>query len=217
MTECVVLVPMLGRPWTVEPLVRSLAESGAPAEVLFIIGTEDDAVWDACPGHRTLEVVRKCRGDYAAKINAGTRATSEPWLFLGACDIRFHRGWWDACMNAAETGAQVIGTNDLANPRTASGDLSTHTLISREYAARPTIDGKPGPLFEGYRHEYVDDELRGTAISRGVWTHAADAIVEHLHPATGKSDWDDSYRGQETRMRADRRLMTQRRRLWATV
>ena len=214
MTDCVVLVPMLGRPWTVEPLVRSLAESGAPAEALFIIGTEDDAVWDACRGHRTLEVVRKCRGDYAAKINAGTRATSEPWIFLGACDIRFHKGWWGACMDAAQGGAQVIGTNDLANPRTASGELSTHTLISREYAVRELVDGGAGPLFEGYRHEYVDDELRGTAIKRGVWTHAADAIVEHLHPTTGKSDWDDSYRQQAERLRRDRPLFTRRRRLW---
>lgn len=214
MTECVVLVPMLGRPWTVEPLVRSLAESGAPAEVLFIIGTEDDAAWEACRGHRTLEVVRRCRGDYAAKINAGVRATTEPWIFLGACDIRFHRGWWDACMNAAQGGAQVIGTNDLANPRTASGDLSTHTLITREYAGRELIDGGKGPLFEGYRHEYVDNELRGTAIKRGVWVHAADAVVEHLHPMAGKADWDESYRQQSERMRRDRPLFMRRRRLW---
>jgi hypothetical protein len=93
--------------------------------------------------------------------------------------------------------------------------LSTHTLISREYAARPTIDGKPGPLFEGYRHEYVDDELRGTAIKRGVWAHAADAIVEHLHPTVNKADWDDSYREQGKRMRIDGPLFSRRRRLWA--
>jgi hypothetical protein len=214
MPDCVVLVPMLGRPWTVEPLVRSLQESGAPAEPLFIVGTDDDAVWDACEGYRTLEVKRRCTGDYAAKINAGVRATDEPWLFLGACDIRFHRGWWAACMDAAEGGAQVIGTNDLCNPRTASGDLSTHTLISREYAELPTVDGGPGPLHEGYRHEYVDSELRGTAIARGVWAHQPAAVVEHLHPMAGKAEWDDSYRGQAGRMVADRSLFRTRRRLW---
>lgn len=205
---------MLGRPWTVEPLARSLTQSKAPASLLFVVGMDDNLVIEACRRWPMLVVKRRLTGDYAAKINAGVHAATTPWVFTGACDIRFHVGWWAACMDAAETGAQVIGTNDLCNPRTASGELSTHTLISADYANLPTIDGERGPLYEGYRHEYVDDELVGTARKRGVWAHAPGAIVEHLHPSTGKSDWDDSYRAQTERMVADRRLYATRRRLW---
>ena len=214
MTDCAVIVPMLGRPWTVEPLARSLAQSKAPARLVFIVGTDDNATWAACRDYETIETTRRIRGDYAAKINLGIRSTLEPWVFLGACDIQFHAGWWESCMKAAETGAQVIGTNDLANPRTANGDLSTHTLLSRDYANLPTIDGQPGPLCEQYLHEYTDNELVGTAKKRGAYAHAPDAIVEHLHPSVGRAPWDDSYRKQAARMSKDRMLFRRRRKLW---
>ncbi len=209
------LVPMLGRAFHVEPLARSLADTTDSARIVWLCTVGDADVLDAChdaDGEVICSPTRR-KGDYAAKINAGVRATTEPLIFLGAADIRFRDGWLQACRRKLSLGAEVVGTNDLCNPRTARGH-STHTLITRHYAGLPCIDGSPGPLYEGYHHEMVDDELVGTATARGVYSHAADAHVEHLHPMSGKVASDAIYDGQQARMRASSRLYRQRRRLW---
>ena len=212
--DVVVVVPMLGRPWTVDPLAESLAASTDRARLLFVVSDRDDDVLYATDDRARIVVPTCGRGDYARKINTAIRATDEPLIFTGACDLHFHAGWVEACERRIDEGAQVVGTNDRCNPRTATGALSTHTMMTRAYAELPCIDGSPGPLFEGYWHEMVDDELVGTAKARGVYAHAPDAIVEHLHPSAGKAEWDDSYRGQQERMAATRPLFRRRRRLW---
>ncbi len=210
-----VLVPMLGRPQTVGPLRESLAASTDQAHLVWIVTDTDTAVRDAVAGDTAVVVPQHKRGDYARKMNAGYRATTEPWLFLGACDIRFHPGWWEACMAKAKAGYKVIGTNDLGNRGTADGRLSTHTLVQRTYVDRHGTIDKPGQLLhEGYWHEFVDNELIATAKHRGVYGHARQAHVEHLHWLWGKRDRDDLDADYEQRMAQGERLWMKRRRLW---
>jgi hypothetical protein len=210
----VVLVPMLGRPGTVQPLVESIGDS---ADVLFICSPHDKGTWDACTatGHDVLTVGwDPGPGDYARKINAGYKVTTDPLMFLGACDLRFHPGWLHAAAAKLTDGIGVVGTNDLGNPRVLRGEHATHSLVTRDYADLGTIDGQPGILHEGYHHEYVDDELVGTAKKRGAWAFAADSVVEHLHPSWGKAPLDTLYAGQRMRMRFSRNLFHSRRLLW---
>lgn len=214
MTACVVLVPMLGRGHLMGRLRESLAASTGDARILWVVTAGDFDVLDRLDGDGYVMVPPRVRGDYAHKINAGVAASDEPLIFTGAIDLHFHDGWLDAAEWMMEGVTQVVGTNDLTNPRTAAGH-STHTLVARGYAERGLIDGRPGLLCEDYIHEYVDDELVGTARKRGVYAHAAHAVVEHLHPMAGKAEWDDTYRAMKARMRADRGLFGRRRALWA--
>ena len=213
MTDCVVIVPMLGRAGQVDRLVGSLADSTDRARVLFVCTDIDTEVLAAVAHHDHLVVPPAERGDYAHKINLGVAASDEPLIFTGAIDLHFHDGWLEAAEWMLEGLTQVVGTNDLANPRTAQGH-STHTLTTRDYADLGLIDGRPGLLCEDYIHEFVDDEMVGTARKRGVYAHAVDSIVEHLHPMAGKAEWDDTYRAMNRRMRADRSLFNRRRALW---
>lgn len=152
-------------------------------------------------------------GDYASKINAGYRASTEPWLFTGADDLHFHAGWLVNALRCRPS--QVIGTNDLGNERVISGRHSTHTLVARTYADNyGTVDERNKVLHEGYPHEFVDDELVATAKWRGVWAFAADAVVEHLHPDYGKAPYDEMYRAQGERMAVGRKTFRKRQRLW---
>ena len=213
--DVVVLVPMLGRPHAVEPLAESLAASTDDARILWIVSPDDRDVVAATRGMDVLSVPRRDRGDYAAKMNAGYRATTEPYLFLGACDIRFHPGWLPACMAKVKAGYQVIGTNDLGNKGTADGRLSTHTLVVRSYVDRHgTIDKRGELLHEGYWHEFVDNELVATAKHRGVYGHARRAHVEHLHWLWGKRDRDSVDANFEQRMLEGEKLYHARRHLW---
>jgi hypothetical protein len=210
--EVVVLVPAVNRPKNVEPLSRSLRESGAPsARLLFILDPLDleqlRAVNDAD------EDVLFCNElSWPKRINYGYRHTQEPWMLLCADDVRFHPGWWQATEVPRRLGYKVIGTQDLGNPRVIKGQHSTHPLVSRLYADYcGTIDGPGEVVHEGYRHWCVDDELVATAKSRGEWAFAQDAIIEHLHPYWGKSEWDEVYQLGESQAEQDVALWGKRK------
>lgn len=213
--DVTVLVPMLGRAHTIDPLVASLTDTTPGADVLFLTTPDDADVRDHLDarGLPRLDVTYERRGDYARKINAGCDAVTRPLVFTGACDLRFHDQWLPTAAAAMTDGIDVVGTNDACNPRTARGH-STHSLVRRSYARRGLIDGGPGLLNPAYWHEYVDDEMIGTAQRRGVYAHAATSVVEHLHPMARTAPMDAMYAAQRERMRYSRSYYLTRRRLW---
>lgn len=214
----VICIPVLRRPHRVEPLIESIeAATPEPHRTLFIVSPGDDgeigaikdadAEWIATPEPYPS-------GDYARKINLAYRASWEPLLFLGADDLHFHPGWFEKAYEKLTEGIGVVGTNDLGNRRTCH-DHSTHSLVTRDYADKyGTIDERHKVLYEGYPHEYVDDELCQTAQFRGAYAHASECIVEHMHPHWGKAESDELYAQEPTRMIVGRRLFNERRHLW---
>lgn len=208
-----ILVPVLRRPHRVAPLLASIAAATPkPYRVLFICDPGDREEQDAI-AMAGGEMISP-GGNYASKINAGVRHTTEPLLFLGADDLQFHPGWFEAAACRLTDTIGVVGTNDLCNRRVVNGEHSTHSLVARWYAELGTID-KPGDvLCEIYAHEFVDDEFVETAKYRRAYAHAHDSIVEHLHPQVGKAPMDDLYAAQPVRMRQGRRVYRQRRPLW---
>lgn len=214
--ELTILVPMLGRPHRVAPLLMSIGTTVPDAEVLWLVTPGDHTVVAEIErvGGRAL-AVRHERGDYARKINAGYRATDRPLLFLGACDLEFHPGWYQAARAQLGWGIHVVGTNDLGNPRVLAGEHATHSLVTRWYATElGTIDQPGAVLHEGYWHEFCDDELVATARYRSTWAFAVDSHVEHLHPDYGKAPSDALYRRRRPRMRQGAQLFRQREPLW---
>lgn len=215
MSDVAVLVPMLGR----APLVARLRESivsTCDARIVWLVTPSDSVIATVeSLGDDVISVPRKPAGDYARKINTGYRATTEPLLMLAAIDVVFRPGWLEAAVAELRPGIGVVGTNDLGSPRVMAGEHATHSLVTREYADRfGTID-RPGEiLHEGYPHEWVDDELVGTAKKRGAWAFAHGSHVEHLHPNWGKAPTDLLYAQQRQRMRKGANLYVRRRRLW---
>lgn len=217
-----ILVPMLGRPHRVRPLLESVWEATPRAEVVWLCTPTDRQVIaevDRASRESTLDCRRISvdyqRGDYARKINTGYRETSRPLLFTGACDLRFQPGWLTAALAELVVGIGVVGTSDGHSARVLAGDHATHSVVSRWYAdTYGTIDTPGAVLHEGYWHEYVDDELVATAMSRGAWAFAPGALVEHLHPDHGLAPTDPLYRARPARMRQGRQLFRQREHLW---
>jgi glycosyltransferase involved in cell wall biosynthesis len=214
-----VIIPVLRRPHRAAAVVDAFAAAthSHAYRILFVGTPGDDAELDAvrATGCDLLTVGPHADGDYARKINAAYRASSEPWLLCGADDIKPHPGWLEAAMAAAKPATGVIGTNDLGSARVMAGLHSTHPIVRRSYIdEHGTIDGERAVMHEGYPHEYADDELVATAQRRGVWVFARDSVVEHLHPAWGKAETDELYDGQDDRMRRGRALFKRRRRLW---
>ena len=211
-----IIVPMLGRPHRVAPLLESIEQATPEPHRVVFVCTPGDPAEEAvhASGYRPLLVGYQKRGDYARKIQAGIAATDEPLLFTGADDLQFHPGWLPAAAALMSGPVGVVGTNDLCNARVMRGEHATHFLVARWYVKVGTID-EPGILFHhGYRHEYVDDELVGTAKRRGAWAFAADSHVEHLHPMGGKVPTDPLYDKQRQRMMSSKPTYDRRKRLW---
>lgn len=225
--EVVVLVPVLSRPHRVRPFLDSLeAATPEPHETIFLATSTDRpmiAEIERVAGELDnvrLEVLAPNRvGDYAKKIHHGIRCSSAPHIFTGADDLHFHPEWYPrAAALFADPRVGVVGTQDLApTERARTGEHATHFLVRRSYVEEfGTID-QPGRLFhEGYPHEFVDDELVGTAKHRGAWAFAGSSVVEHLHPSWGKAPSDPLYRRQRARMSAGARTLARRRPLWAS-
>jgi hypothetical protein len=217
--DVVILVPILSRAHRVAPLMESVRAT-CGARVLFLTSPGDSAVHRAIAdtGAAQLVVAQQRYGDYARKINAGVRHTTQPLIFTGADDLEFQPGWLAAARTYLVDGIGVVGTNDLGSPRVMAGAHATHFLFTRWYIEEyGTIDEPGKAMHEGYPHEYVDDEVVGTAIRRGMWAFAVDSHVKHLHP-----DWyaevprDAMYAGQGARMRLGRPIYQRRRRLWVS-
>lgn len=218
MTSVAILVPVLGRPQRVRSLMESVARATtAPYRLLFIAQSDDQAELAALSEAKADHiVVAPERGSWACKINDGFRATTEPWVFAAADDLDFHPDWFGRAMRWADEDTRVIGTNDICNPRVMSGQHSTHTLFRRDYVERfGTIDEPGLVMHEGYRHDFTDDEAVATAKARGVFVHAYDSIVEHLHPLAKKAPDDATYRAGRKYSADGRRLFAKRKALWA--
>lgn len=216
--EVVILVPVLRRPHRVEPLLESIAAATPePHRVLFIASPGDEGELAALStiGADVLVLDQEpAPGDYARKINAGHRASTEPLLFLGADDLHFHPGWLERAADRLGDRVHVVGTNDLGNQSVIDGNHATHSLVTRAYVDQlGTLDEVGVVLHEGYPHEYVDVEFVETAKARGAWAFAGDSIVEHLHPHWGKAPTDELYDQFGHRMQLGRRVWRRRQQL----
>lgn len=225
MTSVAVLVPVLNRPERVKPLVESIRQDERATPVFLCSPDDEDELAAVSVEYRrwpvgTFEfhiVDWPCgAGDYARKINYGMSTLTCEWALLAADDLVFHDGWLDACLHVHEqTGACVIGTNDLGNGLVMQGRHATHSLVHRDYLACGTVD-EPGKLLhEGYDHNYCDVEFVETAMWRGTFAPARTALVEHLHHLWRKGEDDATYAKGRERYHEDRALFERRRRLWA--
>jgi hypothetical protein len=210
--EVAVIVPVLRRPQNAKPFMESLRASTGLATAYAICQADDEPTAEAWRASGAVVHIGEAVS-FAEKVNAGYALTREPSLFLVGDDVRFQPGWLDHAQHVAHTtGAKVVGTNDLGNPRVTTGEHATHLLIARDYVDEvgASWDGPKSVCHEGYRHWFVDDEIVTAAKQRGVWAMAKDSVVEHLHPAWGKGQTDEVYKLGQSFAQQDRKLFERR-------
>lgn len=213
-----ILVPVLGRSQQIKPLLESIhATTGVEHRVIFVCSPGDEAT-KVCKktGEETVVVPwEPGRADFARKINLVFPRVSEPWVFQGATDLKFHPQWAERALHVAEASRiGVVGTNDLGNPSVVRGKHSTHILFSRDYIERfgGTYDNTGIVFSEEYDHQFVDTEFIQTAILRRQFQPCLRSVVEHLHPHWGKGEMDDTYVKSEREFREDAKIFNNRMR-----
>jgi glycosyltransferase involved in cell wall biosynthesis len=209
-----VIVPVMQRPQNAKPFMESLRASTGLATVYVLADAGDVDTKEAWRAAGADEVRTGTHETFAKKVNEGYRISSEPWLFLAGDDVRFHAGWLDYAQAVANDHPfiDVVGTNDLANPRVLSGQHATHMLIRRSYIDEQgaSWDGPKTVCHEGYRHWYVDNEIVAAAQQRQVWAMALGSRVEHRHPLFGTADNDTVYELGQSHQKQDYALWRQR-------
>jgi hypothetical protein len=208
-----VIVPTLGRPGNAAPFMESLRASGAGLANVYAVADpgEDEKAWlDA--GAMVILWDGPPPGTYAQRVNRASGVIKEPWLLLAGDDVKFHPGWLEQAQAAARDGADVVGTNDLHNPRVTAGDHATHMMIRRAYIDEvgASWDGPGVVVHEGYGHWFTDDEIVTAAKQRGAWAMAIHSKVEHLHPLWGLAEDDETYRLGQSHIEADKALYAER-------
>jgi glycosyltransferase involved in cell wall biosynthesis len=211
MADVAILIPVLNRPHRVEPVLTSIA-AATDVPYAAIFAASDQPTIDELE-RLGARYDRDEGGTYPERINRLFRLTTEPYVFLGADDLDFRVGWFQAALRVMETieGGGIIAINDLHNGN------GVHFLVSRRYIDEVggVMDRPPGTVCcEEYRHQFVDDELRHTAAFRGRFAHAPDSIVEHLHPGAGKAPSDDTYQLGESTFAQGHEMFMRRRHLW---
>ena len=113
------------------------------------------------PGPDFVATLRASTG--LARVREHLDDVTEPWLYVGSTNVRFHAGWLDHALHVADSfGAKVVGLNSL--------------------------DGEPAGLL--INRQYVDEEFGGklamlgemvdVARRRGVYQAALGSVVERL-------------------------------------
>jgi hypothetical protein len=213
-----VIVPVLHRPQNVRVFMESLTASTGLATAWFVVepGDTEEIAEVEKYGGRVIEHP----GSFAQKVNYAYGIGNAPYIFITGDDVGFRPGWLDHAQFVGKAfEGDVVGTNDLGNPRVTRGDHATHLLIHRRYIDEhggSWGDVGPGKVcFEGYGHWYVDDEIVTAARQRGEFQMALGSIVEHLHPLWDKGVGDEVYaKGLET-AETDRAVFEARLAKWA--
>lgn len=221
MVELAILIPVLRRPRNIQPLVSSVRScTTGQFELLFVVSPGDSQEIQELENQKESYIIMDASyenaGDYARKINRGFQSIEAEWYFLGADDLRFYPRWLESAMETYnQTGNCVIGTNDLGNPRVLKGEHSTHSLVLRDYVLRCGTIDEPGKiLYEGYHHNFCDDELISTAKWRDAWAFSKESIVAHYHPNWKLAQRDEIYDLGMKSFHEDQKIYDYRRRLW---
>lgn len=216
-----IIIPALHRPQNVKPLMESLRASTALATAWWVIEPDDDEEREAVTAAGG-QLFRKA-GTFAQKVNTAYLLRQPgwvndlipmaPWILLVGDDVRFHPGWLDKALEVANRwDADVVGTNDLLNPRVMRGEHATHMLIRRSYIDEigSSWDGPGIVAHEGYHHWYVDDEIVMAAKLRGRFQAALGSHVQHFHPMNGTTPMDEIYELGTKHVETDKALFTRR-------
>ena len=138
-----VVIPVLNRPERVEPLLTSLYASVRDVETAPPVRRQTPAISRSrrpyrrptptgcsCRFHvETVADARKCN-----RAATHAHATGHEWVFLDADDLCFcHGGPTRRSRSRVWTNAQVVGTNDLGNPKVMTGEQATHSLVRTTY------------------------------------------------------------------------------------
>jgi hypothetical protein len=152
---------------------------------LFLVDADDPALPEYQRLKWELHVLPR-RVGYSASLNAVAPLVWDEHDILGAFgdDTLFRTRYWDHKVRKA-----------LATPGIAYGDDLIHGVKHPTAVFESSVIAKALGWFAlpATRHQYTDDGWKWLGQELGILRFIPDVVIEHMHPAVGKAEWDDTY------------------------
>lgn len=191
-TRMLVIVPTRGRPENVVRLEQALKDTRTTrADFLYVVDDDDPkAIEYARLGLNRLSIL-----DH--RLRLGGTLNWAAWKYVEIYDAIGFMGddhlprteFWDLrILEALDTGAgrdpRVVYGNDLLQGENLPTAVFLHSKIIQAlgYMVPP-----------GMIHLYLDNFWKELGQSLNGLVYLPDVVIEHMHPAAGKADWDARY------------------------
>lgn len=187
-----IIVPSRARPARALQMVQSaILTANQPDEleiVIVIDDTDPELDWyrDTFSGPRL--VVLDGRHRYTEALNVAAFAPGAMGQdILGAFgdDVLFRTQGWDD-----------ITRDTLRTPGLAFGDDMVHSERhpTAIFMSRLIVDALGWLALPATKHQWADDAWMKLGKKIGRLRYMPDVVIEHMHPAVGKAEWDQTYR-----------------------
>jgi hypothetical protein len=177
-----VIVPTYRRADMLEAVVANIHETTESEHRVYLVMERTDK--PTLQASKTLDAIAVVGtfGSCSKAVNAGYRASEEPFVAVVNDDCVFHAGWDTAALRYFSDAVHIVGMND------GSGDCKCFPMVRRSFIEEHSgVFDKPNTIFHTYRSQGPDTEFAFYAMLRGVWADAYDAVVEHRRIITDKA------------------------------
>lgn len=188
MSAFVVLVPSRNRLGNAQRLYEAFKVC-SEASVVFIIDDDDPQLTEYIISVPTMVVSRGTPGIVAPLNRAVEKVLTDPGVkyvgFMGDDHLPKSREWDLRLLECLrQTPGCIAYGNDLFQGPNLPTAVFMDARIPRilEFMAPPVL-----------QHLWVDNYWKALGEGLGTLRYLDDVIIEHLHPAAGKSDWDETY------------------------
>jgi glycosyltransferase involved in cell wall biosynthesis len=204
-----VIVPTYRRADMLEALVANIHDTTQSAHRIYLVMEEADT--DTLTVSKGLDAVSVVGtfGSCSVAVNAGYRASDEPFVAITNDDCVFQTGWDTAALSRFTDQVHVVGMND------GYGDTKCFPMVRRSFIEEHSgVFDKPNTIFHTYASQGPDTEFAFYAMLRGVWANAYDAVVEHRNWRVGADPDHPNYVKARDTISADLDEYNRRWPLW---
>lgn len=197
MPELLILCPTRGRPEAAREAYQSFRDTSQldGSEILFVVD-DDDPKRREYETQPFLHLTQPSPGNMVKALNDGAAWAIQNLnpRFIGFIgdDHRFRTPGWDVDFAGLliERGGGMVYGNDLAR---TDGDIPTQIVMSTAIVKALGWMGLPTCT-----HLYIDNAWRVIGDELKMLFYMPDVIIEHLHPAFGKAEWDEGHKRVNT-------------------
>lgn len=188
-----VIVPTRGRPENVARLEQAIKDTDTTrADFLYVVDHDDPEAGEyARMGLNRLTIIHD-RLRLGGTLNWAARKYADLYDaigFMGDDHLPRTEHWDLRILDALDVGThgrtpRVVYGNDLLQGENLPTAVFLHSRIvtALGYMVPP-----------GMVHLYLDNFWRELGQSLNGLVYLPDVVIEHMHPAAGKADWDDRY------------------------
>jgi hypothetical protein len=197
MPDFLILCPTRGRPEAARAAHESFRATSQleGAEILFVVDDDDPSAPEYAK-QGFLHLTQPAPGNMVKALNMAAAWAIDNLhpQFIGFIgdDHRYRTPGWDVDFAGLliERGGGMVYGND---GNRVDGDIPTQIVMSTSIVKALGWMGLPGCT-----HLYIDNAWRVIGDELKMLFYMPDVVIEHLHPAFGKADWDEGHKRVNT-------------------